>query len=189
MFSQGEPGHACYWVRAGLLKGSVDTAEGEPFVVAIHGPGDLIGDIAAIDGQHQVTTVEAIFLCELTMIDYSSFRSAQQQYAEFSRWLTLTLARRIRDVHLDQAASTRRAPSRVAYALLKVMQLVGEPLDDLRIGVPFLLSHDFLASIAGVSRESASRAIGDLRKQGIIDRSNAFPMVIQKQWLERERAP
>jgi CRP-like cAMP-binding protein len=188
LFDQGQEGNECYWVGSGLLKGSIGAGDGRSLVVSVHGPGDLVGDICDFVEQTRVTTVDAISRCELTVIDYSSFRSALEDYPEFSRWLTCSLARRTRATYLDQAAHTRRTPSRVAHALLKVAQLAGEPLDDRRVGIPSVLSHEVLASIAGVSRESASRALGAWRKQGIVGRSHGFPMVIQKQAIELERS-
>jgi len=186
LFSEGQVASACYWVVSGLLRGSIAAGEGESVVVSVHGPGDLIGEITSIVDQPRVTTVDAIWPCKLTAIDNSIFGSALHDYPELARWLSSALALRMREMYFDQAARARRMPNRVAYALLKVSQLTGEPLDDARIGLPLALSHDVLASIAGVSRESASRALGEWRKQGIVSRSDGFSVVVQKQALELE---
>jgi len=186
LYRQGEAGNGCYWVVRGLLKGTIVAEDAEAVVVSIFGPGDLVGSIAAIDGLPRPISVEAISDCELIAIDRASFQLVLEIFPEFYRWLTAILVDRMREAYDDKAAKFRRVPGRVAHALLKVAMLAGEPLDDCRIGLAFTLSHDVLASIAGVSRESATRALGDWRKQGIIERSARYPMVIRKQGLAQD---
>jgi len=187
LYRQGQSGHGCNWVVRGLLKGVIEGSDGEAIVVGLYGPGDLIGSVSAIDGLPTAMTVVAISDCELTAIDSGSFNRAIETQPDFSRWLIAVLANRLRETYSDNAVRSRRVSARIAHALLKVGMRAGEPVDSQWIGLPFMLSHDALASLSGVCLESATRALGDWRKQGIIARSPRYPMLIQRQELEHER--
>jgi CRP/FNR family transcriptional regulator len=188
LFHQGQSSNDCYWLARGLLKGAVEASGGVPLVVCLYGPGELVGKIPAIDGLPQPTTVEAVSDCRLVAIHHGSFQSALDFHPEFSRWLARLMGQRMRAAYDDRVATSLAVTGRVAHALLKLAMLAGEKLEADRMGLSFALSHDVLASLAGVSRESATRTLSQWRKQGVIDRSERYPIIILKDRLEREEA-
>ena len=186
LFRQGQRGDGCYWLARGLLKDTIEASGGVPLLVSLYGPGELVGKLPAIDGLSQPTTVEAVSDCRLVAIHHGSFQSALHAYPEFSRWLARLTGQRMRAAYDDRAATSRAVTGRVAHALLKLARLAGEELESDRIGLSFALSHDLLASMAGVSRESATRALSHWRKLGAIDRSERYPIIIRTDQLDRE---
>src|SRR5215207_696747 len=53
---RGDPADGCFLIRHGLVKGSIASAGGEESIVALHGAGTIMGEIAMIDGlPHAVT--------------------------------------------------------------------------------------------------------------------------------------
>src|SRR3979490_2270594 len=60
LFLAGDPGDGCYWVNEGLLKVNVVSPSGGERILAILGPGTLVGELSMIDGAPRSTSVCAI---------------------------------------------------------------------------------------------------------------------------------
>lgn len=60
LFHKGDVGDALYLVRSGWVKVIVDEADGEEVVVNHCGPGEVIGELALIDGQPRSAGIVAI---------------------------------------------------------------------------------------------------------------------------------
>ena len=187
LFQMGEPADGCYWVQRGLLKASVLSPGGEERLVTVYGPGDIVGELAMVDGLPRFATVAAVTGCQVAFVDAAAFRACQQTYPELNHYLASTLAQRLRDAQEDVAASFLPSPARVARALRKLMDLLGEPLDADRVGIPYQIRHDALAMVAGVARESASRVLAAWRLRQILSRTIKYPLVVHKANLQREQ--
>ena len=59
LFTAGDPGDGCYRVEQGLLKVSVVSPSGGERILAILGPGTLVGELAMIDAQPRSASVTA----------------------------------------------------------------------------------------------------------------------------------
>jgi len=188
LFHDEDGGNDCYWVIRGLLKSMVIADCGAPVVVGLHGAGELLGNFAQDNGESQPITVEAIADCRLTVIKARSFQAALSLHPEFAWWLTRHLVLRVRAAYDYKAGKSGGVAGRVARALLTVAKLTGETLEHGRMGLPVALSHNTLASLADVSRESATRTLSHWRKMGIIDQSVEYPLILSKVRLEREAA-
>ena len=57
LFTAGDPGDGCYRVEQGLLKVSVVSPSGGERILAILGPGALVGELAMIDAQPRSASV------------------------------------------------------------------------------------------------------------------------------------
>ena len=60
LFIEGDEGDGCYRVEAGLLKASVKAPNGNERILAIFGPGAVIGELAMIDGGVRSASVTAL---------------------------------------------------------------------------------------------------------------------------------
>jgi CRP/FNR family transcriptional regulator, cyclic AMP receptor protein len=186
LFQKGESAAGCYWVQRGLLKASVLSPDGEERLVALYGPGDIVGELAMIDRLPRFATVAAVTDCQVAFVDAATFQACLQTYPELHHSLVSTLAHRLREAQDDVAASFLPSSARVARALLKLMDLLGEPIDADHIGIPYQIRHDALGMVAGVARESASRVLAGWRRRHIISRTSKHPLIVHKADLQRE---
>ncbi len=186
LFHEGEPATGCYWVRRGLLKACVLSADGEERLVTLYGPGDIVGELAMIDCMPRFATVSAVTDCQVAFVDAVTFKACLHDYPELHHYLAMTLARRVRDAQEDVAASFLPSTARVARALLKLVAHLGEPIDADHVGIPYPVRHDALAMVAGVARESASRVVASWRLREILSRTSKYPLVVHKANLQRE---
>ena len=60
LFVAGDPGNGFYRVEEGLLKISIVSASGAERILAILGPGSIVGDLAIIDGKPRSASVTRV---------------------------------------------------------------------------------------------------------------------------------
>src|SRR5664279_4363774 len=67
LFLAGDPGDGCYRLNAGLLKVSIASANGAERILAILGPGAIVGDMAMIDGRPRSAAGSGLRDCKLSL--------------------------------------------------------------------------------------------------------------------------
>ena len=189
LFERGDAGDGCYWLRRGVLKVSVESAKAEERILAILGPGAIVGELAMIDELPRSATVHAVRPSELTFISRAAFtellRGSPQLYADIVK----TLAARLRQSDEDMVASTFLSVSaRVARALLQFARHLGEEIGPGQLQIRHRITQNDLAAMAGVARESVSRTLADWRRRKVLDRATRAGYVVDKARLEKEAA-
>src|SRR5436305_1417495 len=85
LFLAGDAGDACYRVEEGLLKASVFAAGGGERILAIFGPGSLVGELSMIDGKARSASVAALRPSRLRLISRAAFEAFAQSNPELCR--------------------------------------------------------------------------------------------------------
>ena len=60
LFERGDAGDGCYWLRHGVLAVCVASATGEQRILALLGPGAIVGELSMIDGLPRSATIQAV---------------------------------------------------------------------------------------------------------------------------------
>ncbi|TMK42552.1 MAG: Crp/Fnr family transcriptional regulator [Actinobacteria bacterium] len=154
---------------AGRVKLTRVTAEGRDVLLAIRGPGELLGEQSALDGTPRSATAVALEPVEaltLAARDFVSFVSATPSAALF---LMRLLSRRLRDADDKRVGfASQDTLGRVAARLVELAERYGTgERQSLRIDVP--ITQEDLASWTGTSREGVSRALQTLRSLGWVE--------------------
>jgi CRP/FNR family transcriptional regulator, cyclic AMP receptor protein len=134
LFLQGDEGNGCYRVEEGLLKASVRAPKGNERILAIFGPGAVIGELAIIDGRVRSASVIALRDSKLSFVSRAAFEAFARESPELYRHLVILLARRLRDTN-DALTATNflSVKGRVATALLQLAEAFGRDLGSGRI--------------------------------------------------------
>ena len=85
LFTAGDPGDGCYRVEQGLLKVTVVSPSGGERILAILGPGALVGELAMIDARPRSASVTAARDSELSFISRTSFEGVVEKNPEVFR--------------------------------------------------------------------------------------------------------
>lgn len=187
LFERGDAGDGCYWLRHGVLTVSVASANGEQRILAVLGPGELVGEIAMIDGLPRSATVQAVRKCELTFVSRAAFTEVMNRHPELHRDIVMTLAARLRQSDEDMVASSfLTVRARVARALLAFARHLGEEVEPGRLRIRHKVTQSDLAAMAGVARESVSRTLGGWLRQKMIEGSPRAGYVVHEARLKRE---
>jgi CRP/FNR family cyclic AMP-dependent transcriptional regulator len=176
------------WVavlRSGRVKVSVDTANGTEVVLAVRGPGVLLGEFAAIDGEPRSATVTAIDPVSAIAVPLAAFEAFLQANGRVSLLLMRALTAKMRDADRKRIEfGAHDTIGRVAARLVEMTERFGQPTPEgTRIGLPF--TQDELAGWTGASREAVSKALGVLRAAGEIRTSRMAVIVRDLDALRR----
>jgi len=169
LFAAGDAGDGCYRLEKGLLKVMVTSTTGEERIVAILGPGAIVGELAMIDRMPRSASVVALRDSVLRFISRDAYEKRVLVYPETKQALLEILAFRLRQADEELAASTfLSVKARVARALLELSEFVGTPSGRQCIVLDEKISHADLAAMAGVARENASRVLSEWRRCNLV---------------------
>lgn len=133
-------------------------------MLAIRGPGDVLGEMATIDGRYRSATVTALtpvsaLLLEPPVEDLLSRPS-------ISRALLTVIVRRLREADRRRVRFGRaNVTERVAYLLAGLAEHGYEQRSKIIID---MVSQEDLASAVGATRSTVNRSLGQLSRQGIL---------------------
>ncbi|MGH3785659.1 MAG: Crp/Fnr family transcriptional regulator [Pseudonocardiaceae bacterium] len=185
LFFEGDAGGSVIALRSGRAKVSVQTLPGRELLLAVKGPGELLGEMSALDGRPRSATATAMEAVAAVMVSASVFQEFLKAHPRVALRLLRTLTAELREA--DELIADRDAGdtvNRTARRLVHLAARYGEHNGgNTRVGLA--LTHEELASWIGVSREAASRALSQLRLAGYITTERRSITVIDLAGLRR----
>jgi CRP-like cAMP-binding protein len=187
LFVAGDEGDGCYRIEEGLLKASVATATGGERILAILGPGSVVGELSMIDGAPRSASVTALRDSKLSFVDRADFEAFGRSTPELYRHITTLLAQRLRDTNEALVATNfLSVKGRVARSLLSLAEAFGGDVGQGRILIRQKVSQSDFAAMAGVARENVSRVLNDWANRSLVSRLAGYYCLENKAVLERE---
>jgi CRP/FNR family transcriptional regulator, cyclic AMP receptor protein len=185
LFFEGDSGGSVTALRSGRAKVSVQTLPGRELLLAVKGPGELLGEMSALDGRPRSATATAMEAVEALVVSASVFYEFLKEHPRIALRLLRTLASALRET--DELIADRDAGDTVSRTARRLVHLVGRygEHNGASTHVGISLTHDELASWIGVSRESTSRALSELRGSGYITTGRRSITVVNLAGLRR----
>lgn len=185
LFEEGASSEQVMIVLSGRVKISHFTADGREIILAVRGPGELLGELSAIDQEPRSATALAAEPVEVLVLSVEDFQQFVSTTPRAAMVLLLGLTRRLREAdrkRIEFAAFD--TVGRVALRLLDLADQFGEPAGTgVRITLP--LSQQELAGLIGASREAVSKALQQLRKRGWIETQRRGISILDPDALRR----
>jgi CRP/FNR family cyclic AMP-dependent transcriptional regulator len=187
VFREAEKSDSVVVLLSGRVKVSSHTAAGTEVVLAVRGPGALLGELSAVDRDPRSATVQALEPVTGLVVALADFEAYLQGHGRVAFLLMRMLVARLRDADRKRIEfGAHDTAGRVAARLVELAERYGQPgPDGLRIALP--LSQDELAGWTGASREAVSKALGTLRAAGLV-RTSRLSVVVRDLDALRERA-
>ena len=152
------------------------------------GPGDLVGEVAALDDEPRTATVTAVEPAELAAVSRAAFVRALDRVPGFAANVIRLLATRLRDADATVVSlASMEVDRRVARQLLAFGERYGIAGADGAVHVPLRLTQQDLASLVGASRERTNRALVAYKRRGWIAVDRAFHVTITRPDLLAKR--
>ncbi|HXL67309.1 MAG TPA: Crp/Fnr family transcriptional regulator [Xanthobacteraceae bacterium] len=186
LFLAGDPGDGCYRVEQGLLKVSMISPSGGERILAILGPGAVVGEFSVIDGKPRSASVTAVRDSALSFISQAAFNAFAAAHPEVYRHFVTLLTSRLRDTNAVVAAgSFLTLKGRIARALLDLAEAFGQETGG-HIQIRHKLSQSDVAAVAGVARENVSRILNEWMRDKLISRMSGHYCIDDREKLEEE---
>jgi CRP/FNR family cyclic AMP-dependent transcriptional regulator len=165
----GDPADSAIILLEGLTKIHRHGADGTEVVLALSGPGDLLGEITAVRDAVRSATATALAPVRASVLPIRDLRSFLGSHPRATlALLDLALAR----LHSADARRIEFATSetlgRVTSRLIELAQRFGDERSG-AIDVELPITQEELASWSASSRESTARALRTLRELGLIE--------------------
>lgn len=185
IFIEGTRSDNVIIVLAGRVKVFSTARDGTESVLAIRGPGALLGELSAIDEAPRSASVTALEPVELLTVGANEFTAFLRDRPRLMWLLVRMLTARLRDADRKRIEfGVHDTLGRVARRLVELAERHGEPVPEgIRITVP--LTQDELASWVGSSREATAKALRALRDRGCLRTQRRTIVVLNLAELRR----
>ncbi len=168
IFLENEPGHTFFIIKSGLIKIARAAPDGRMKTLNILGPGDYFGEMAVLDEPFRSATAEALLDSEVYVIYKRDFETLIEKNPHIAMDIIHTLIQRLR--HADQQIEDLTftgSKERVVKTLVKLSEQFGKRQED-KVHIPLHLTHQEIAELAGLSRETTTRLLNEMEKDGLL---------------------
>ena len=185
LFIEGTRSEAVVVVISGRVKVFTSAEDGAEVVLAVRGPGALLGELAAIDQQPHSASIRSLEPVEVLTVGLREFTAFLQANPRTMWLLMRILVNRLRDADRKRIEfGVHDTLHRVARRLIELVDRFGEPTrSGIMITLP--LTQDELASWVGASREAVTKALRTLRADGYVRTQRRMITVVDIEGLRR----
>ena len=182
---QGDPGQTLHVVCAGRLKVVVSSESGDEAVLAVVGPGDLVGDLALLDGGPRSASIVALEPVETAALNRADFLGLLRHSPAVVEGLLAALAQTIRRLSDDVGdLMFLDLHGRLAKKLLELADAHGRATDG-SIEIQVALTQEELAGMVGATRPRVNKLLGFYEARGAIARRDRRIVILQPDLLRR----
>jgi CRP/FNR family cyclic AMP-dependent transcriptional regulator len=187
LFIADDPGDGCYRIEKGLLKVSMVSPSGIERILAILGPGAIVGELAVLDELPRSASVVALRDSDLLFVSKTQFDECANKHPKLYPHLLMLLASRLRDANdIIAAESFLPMQGRVALTLIELAEHFGENVGEDRIMIRQKFGQPDLAAMAGIARENLNRILADWKCRKLVTRISGYYCIESKSRLVRE---
>lgn len=184
IYSEGDICSDIYIVMHGAVKLYYESLDGKEQIVDILGPGSIFGDVSLNSDNRCDVSAEAYedgVYCGIPMDYYQSLVQSKPQVA--LRLLSVLESQLTKSRKTIRDLSLKRAQERMASIIIRLAREDGKlAVDGIEIKLPITVQT--LAYMSGLTQETASRVMSDLRKRGIIKLKSRKLKILQYELLK-----
>ncbi|HEX7243351.1 MAG TPA: Crp/Fnr family transcriptional regulator [Longimicrobiaceae bacterium] len=177
VFRQGDPCQGLHVVMEGQVRVYRANREGREQVLHVRGPGQALAEVPLFDGGPYPASARAEVDSRLLLLPIDAFQQLYRTHPEVADATIRELGRRLRRmVGLVEKISLRDVPARVALTLLEYAEKGGPAHDGQAFDLP--RTQEEMAAELATSRESVSRALARLRREGAIEQRGSRVRIV-----------
>jgi CRP-like cAMP-binding protein len=177
LFSEGDRSEFVFIIRRGAVKVLSASATGYETVLGVRSSGEIIGELAALDGKPRCASVVAVEPTDGFVVDGKAFRTFLVGHPTVMLALLGQAIGRLREADRRRLEfGTHNVAGRVARVLLDLADQFGAVIP--------LAQHE-IAGATGASREMVARALRGLRDGGVIATERGRIVILDRESLVR----
>jgi CRP/FNR family cyclic AMP-dependent transcriptional regulator len=171
LLTSDQPGEVAYIIMSGAVKVCIEHAGGKDVILAILGPGEIVGEMSLIDHMARSATAVTLEECSTLWIDRAGFWKCLETVPAMNYNLARILSRRLRltNAHIQSLAALDLY-GRVARQIVMFAQEYGQPLSTPKgaIHIPFRLTQSDISDLVGASRGRVNQVLGSFKERGFV---------------------
>lgn len=186
VYSPTEPGQTVLVLASGRVKIKDLTPDGKETILAFIEPGEIFGELALLDGEARSEYAEAFEDAQILAIPREELLWLMERRPDVSLAITKLVGLRRKRIE-NRLRNVLFLPSRdrLVRLLVELMDSHGDR-DGNQCTIRLPLSHQELASLIGVTRETVTIVLGQLQAERLIQIQRRRLMVLDCRRLEQE---
>lgn len=174
LFRKGDPGSTLLALTEGRIKMSILSGGGRELLIRVAEPGDLVGEIACLDGGERSTDASAVTDVEALVIRRDDLREIAARHPDLYEASIAHLATLLRGTNDRlEAVALHSVEVRVARFLLYTLHsLHGPDHGDSASLTPNLTQTD-IGLMIGATRSKVNRVLQDFRERRILEQDGS----------------
>ncbi len=181
-----DTGGFMYIILAGKVKVIQVTEEGRETILAFHKTGDFFGEMSLIDGKTVPASVVAIESSKVAIVSRKDFYSLLFVQEKFIVQLLRILCSRLREAYERiQILSFNNAAQRMKMLFIMLAEMYGRQEPEKGIRLDIRLTHQNMADMTGIARETVTRVINKAQKEKDI-RFEGKVIYLNPEYLKRD---
>lgn len=167
-----------FFILQGKVKIFHTTLKGSEYLMAVAGPGELVGEVEILTNENHICSVKALTDCRLGVVEKTAYRDWLREDHSFSLLVNQAICFRLQKI---SARSAMHLIYPLEYSVLKYIKdaVQASPVKKLYV------SRKELAEYLGTSPRSINRILKKLQEQEILSVSKDAIRVVSMDFLER----
>lgn len=165
---QGDAAEFMYLVRDGMVKITKLTMDGREKIAGFLNKGDFFGEICILIGKERCINARAMTDCWLAAMSRDDTIAVMERIPKIAfNFINMLCSRLVEADHYVDALLFKDVKERISDQLYELSKEHGS-YTNTGLLINLKLTHQSLADMIGISRESVTRGIKELRREGII---------------------
>jgi CRP/FNR family cyclic AMP-dependent transcriptional regulator len=169
LMTADQAGEAVYIILDGTVKVHIEQEDGTDVIIAILGPGEIVGEMSALGQPSRSASVVTVEDSEFLWVDRADFQRCLLTMPVLTYNLACILSNRLRYANEKiQLLAAQSVESRVARQILSFAEQYGRGQPNGDIEVAIRLTQTDIASLIGASRERINKVMVSYKERGYL---------------------
>jgi CRP/FNR family transcriptional regulator, cyclic AMP receptor protein len=174
-----QTGEVVYFILSGTVKVHVEQEDGADVSISVLGPGEIIGEMSALDQTNRSASVVTLEETTLLWMDRDTFRQCLAAIPMLACNLACTLSSRLRSANEQiQSLAALEVETRIARRILAFAERYGQTLPNGNLLIPIRLTQTDIASLVGASREHSNKILVSYKERGYLSVDQNYHITI-----------
>lgn len=186
VFQPGDVEDCLYYISSGVVKLAYLDESGRKLTLTILGQGEIFGEMVLIGKRERDLMAQVLQEAVIFEIEKGRFSRMLSERPELALEVMELFGRRTREIESKlEDLVFKDIPTRLSRQLLKLIEEHGVDTGE-GIQIDFKITHKELADLIGSARENTTSALGQLAKEGILDKKR-YRIVVKDEARLKEK--
>ncbi len=187
LWTAGNPARSFTVVKSGLVKILRTGQDGRRTICGLFGPPESIGDIVLLRGaRYPADAIIASETATILTVPRDVLLGCVERCPGLGASIACSMHTKLAALHGSiEVLSAGTVESRLATALLKLYDQLGDDFEDGTSSIPIALSRRELAELVSTSLETAIRVMTRWERQGVLETTGEGFTIVDRAALER----